>query len=117
MPAGPQIKSENKCYGLLRQEQVGEFNKMAAAGEAGDLTNCDFRGLDLRQLEADGIDFSGCYFRSSDLRGIDFSGARLDGASLHAARIAGVLFPPEFSPAEIQMSRELGTRLRREQNS
>ena len=37
-----------------------------------DMVGGDFRGLDLRELNADGVDFRDAYFRSADLRGIDF---------------------------------------------
>jgi len=37
----------------------------------------------------------------------------LDGASLHAAHVSGVYFPPELAPQEIELSVRLGTRMRR----
>jgi uncharacterized protein YjbI with pentapeptide repeats len=72
----------------------------------------DFRGLDLRELNADGVDFRDAYFRSADLRGIDFRNASLEGASLAHAQISGAYFPPELSADEILMSMNFGTRLR-----
>lgn len=108
----PQIKTDDELYVLLREGKIGEFNKRIAAGEECDLTNCDFRGLDLRHLEAEGLDLSGAYFRSADLRGVNLSAAQLGGASLHEARVAGVLFPDGLPPNEILMSVQLGTRLR-----
>ncbi|MCY1251411.1 Pentapeptide repeats (8 copies) [compost metagenome] len=72
----------------------------------------DFRGLDLRELNADGVDFSDAYFRSADLRGIDFRNAHLEGASLAHAQISGTYFPVELSADEILMSMNFGTRLR-----
>jgi uncharacterized protein YjbI with pentapeptide repeats len=72
----------------------------------------DFRGLDLRELNADGVDFTDAYFRSADLRGIDFRNANLEGASLAHAQISGAYFPPELSADEILMSMNFGTRLR-----
>ncbi|MCY1377940.1 Pentapeptide repeats (8 copies) [compost metagenome] len=72
----------------------------------------DFRGLDLRELNADGVDFSDAYFRSADLRGIDFRNANLEGASLAHAQISGTYFPVELSADEILMSMNFGTRLR-----
>ena len=72
----------------------------------------DFRGLDLRELNADGVDFSDAYFRSADLRGIDFRKANLEGASLAHAQISGTYFPVELSADEILMSMNFGTRLR-----
>jgi uncharacterized protein YjbI with pentapeptide repeats len=72
----------------------------------------DFRGLDLRELNADGVDFTDAYFRSADLRGIDFRNACLEGASLAHAQISGAYFPAELSADEILMSMNFGTRLR-----
>jgi len=112
MDVSPQIKTDDELYVLLREGNITEFNKRVAAGEACDLTNCDFRGIDLRNIAADGLDLSGAYFRSTDLRGVNLSGAQLGGASLHEARVAGVLFPDGISANEILMSVQLGTRLR-----
>ncbi|MEZ4651600.1 MAG: hypothetical protein R3E97_22930 [Candidatus Eisenbacteria bacterium] len=44
MSAVPQIKSDD-LYQLLREGQIGEFNRRVAAGEECDLTDCDFRSL------------------------------------------------------------------------
>src|SRR5512142_1038911 len=99
-------------YQLLRDGDIAAFNARKAAGEACQLTHCDFRNLDLRKIDARGVDFSNCYFRSADLRGVDFSTARLEGASLNRARISGALFPPELAPEEIMLSVDHGTRMR-----
>lgn len=111
MSDGPQIKKD-KMYQLLREGKVKEFNHYLEKGQKCDLTNCDFRAVDLQGLNAAGLDMSGCYFRLADLRGIDFSRTKLDGASIHDAKISGVLFPKEFSSDEITMSLIRGTRLR-----
>jgi uncharacterized protein YjbI with pentapeptide repeats len=97
---------------LLREEKIEEFNKHKAAGKSCDLTNADFRGLNLQGLDAKGLDFSGSYFRSADLRGIDFSQANLEGASVHEAKVSGCYFPKEISSDEITMSIIRGTRMR-----
>jgi uncharacterized protein YjbI with pentapeptide repeats len=107
----PQIKSDD-LYQLLREGRIEEFNQRVAAGEDCDLTDCDFRSLDLRGWEAQRLDLSGGYFRNADLRGVDLSTCRLQGASFHDARVAGVLFPPGISADEIVMSVQLGTRVR-----
>jgi uncharacterized protein YjbI with pentapeptide repeats len=57
-----------------------------------DLTCCDFRHLDLRGLNAAGIDFTGCYFRAANLRG-DFSKACPAVASLNGAKLSGAVGP------------------------
>lgn len=112
MSEGPQIKNDDHLYRLLREGHIKAFNEARERGESGDLTNSDFRGVDLRGMNADGLDLSHCYFRQGDLRGIDFSNCRLEGASIHATKISGVLFPKEISPEEITLSLLHGTRLR-----
>lgn len=109
--AAPQIKKD-PLYQLLREEKVDKFNKYKAAGKKCDLTNADFRGLNLQGLDAKGLDFSGSYFRSADLRGIDFSHTNLEGASIHEAKVSGCYFPKEISSDELTMSIIRGTRIR-----
>ncbi len=108
----PVMKNDEPLYRLLRKGQVDEFNRQRAAGINGDLTRCDFRGVDLRGINADGIDFSGSYFRQADLRGIDFTNSTLQGATIYAAKISGAYFPDRLSADEITMSLLHGTRLR-----
>ena len=104
--------STDPMYQLLREGKVQDFNKRKALGETMDLTNCDFRNLDLRGLDAQGLDLRGSYFRQADLRGIDFTKAQLEGASLNGAQVSGTYFPKIFSPTEILLSLQHGTRLR-----
>jgi len=108
----PEIKNDEPLYRLLREGHIEEFNAQRTAGINGNLANCDFRGIDLRGINADHVDFSGCYFRQADLRGIDFTHANLKGASIHAAKISGAYFPDTFSADEISMSLLHGTRMR-----
>ncbi|MDH5376739.1 MAG: pentapeptide repeat-containing protein [Gammaproteobacteria bacterium] len=107
----PLIKKD-PLYQMLRSGDVDGFNKAIASGQTCDLTGCDFRSLELQGLKADGLDFSNSYFRLADLRGIDFSKANVNGASIHEAKISGVLFPTELSSDEITMSLIRGTRMR-----
>ena len=110
--AGPKI-SDDPLYRLLRIGKIDEFNQRIAAGETVDLKGCDFRHINLQQLNADGLDFSDSYFRQSDLRGVDFSKCiNFEGASIHAAKISGARFPREIRSDEILLSLEYGTRLR-----
>lgn len=104
----------NALYDLLRSEQVEEFNKRRAAGESADglLSGGDFRGLDLRDLDADGLDLRDAYFRGSDLRGVDLRRANIEGASFCQAHISGCYFPKEVSAEEIRLSIEQGIRVR-----
>ena len=108
----PEIKQDDTMYQLLREEKIEEFNRLKASGAKVDLRHCDFRGLNLRGMDAKGIDFTGSYFRQSDLRGINFSHSRLEECSINGAKISGVYFPKELSAEEINMSLVHGTRMR-----
>src|SRR3569833_949496 len=103
MSDAPKIKTD-PLYRLLREGKVSAFNEEKARGNRCDLTNCVFRGLDLRGLDTSGLDLSCCYFRQADQRGVDLSKAKLEGASIHSARIAGAYFPSEIPADEIVMS-------------
>ena len=107
----PQI-SDDPLYQLLRNEDIAQFNAQKGAMDAEQLKGADFRGLDLRQLDADGLDLTDAYFRSADLRGIDFRNCKLEGASLADAKISGCYFPKQLSAEEIRLSVDLGIRLR-----
>ena len=106
------IISEDPMYLLLKDRLVEEFNPRQAAGEPCPLAGCDFSGTDLRGLEADGLDLRDACFDETDLRGVDLRGARLDGSTLPGARVAGVSFPADLAPEEIELSLRHGTRLR-----
>lgn len=108
------VVSDDPMYLLLKDGRVEEFNRKKAEGQAANLTGCDFSGMDLRDLEADGLDLSDSVFHHADLRGVDLRNANLEGASLHGALIAGAYFPIPLSAAEIDLSLEHGTRLRHE---
>lgn len=104
--------STDPLYQMLREGKTKEFNARVQAGDKPDLTNCDFRNVDLRGFEMPGLDFSGSYFRQADLRGVDFSQCNLDGASINNAHISGTLFPSKLSAQEILLSHQHGTRMR-----
>jgi uncharacterized protein YjbI with pentapeptide repeats len=113
MPDEKPRLSADPMYLLIREGRVEEFNRRKNAGEKFDLRACNFRGLDLRELDcAGGLDLSNTYLRQADLRGLNLAKCRLEGASLHAAHVSGVLFPVELEPAEIEMSVRIGTRMR-----
>jgi uncharacterized protein YjbI with pentapeptide repeats len=105
---------KNAMYDLIRSEQIAEFNRRKLAGESTDglLRGADFRGLDLRDLDADGLDLSDAYFRAADLRGLDLRNTRIEGASFCQAHISGCFFPKEVSAEEIRLSIDLGIRIR-----
>lgn len=104
--------SDDPLYLLLRNEQIREFNEQRETLEKSRLKSGDYRGRDLRNMNAAGLDFSDSYFRNSDLRGIDFRQTNLEGASLIDAKVSGTYFPDELSPEEIRLSLDTGTRLR-----
>ncbi|MFT7414067.1 MAG: hypothetical protein ACI9FO_000722 [Methylophagaceae bacterium] len=107
------IISDNPLYRLLRDGNVAEFNQRIAAGEKAELVGCDFRHINLKNIDTKGLDFSNSYFRQADLRGVDFSNCdSLEGASLHGAKISGAFFPSALRADEILLSLEHGTRLR-----
>ncbi|EED36118.1 hypothetical protein NOR51B_2066 [Luminiphilus syltensis NOR5-1B] len=111
----PQIKND-PLYQMLRTEDVDAFNANRDSMDTGQLAGGDYRGRDLRRLNARGLDFSNAYFRNSDLSGIDFRETNLEGASLMDAKVSGVYFPDALSPEEIRLSLNTGTRLRYRQD-
>lgn len=113
---GPRI-SDDPLYQLLRNDDIEGFNLARSEGQSCDLTGCDLRGLDLRSLNIKGLSLENTYFRGADLRGIDFRGCNLNGASLANAKISGCFFPETLSPAEIQLSVTMGTRIRHNLNN
>jgi uncharacterized protein YjbI with pentapeptide repeats len=104
--------SQDPLYQLLREGKIEEFNARKEAGEVCNLNGCDFSSMDLRGINADGLDFSDCYFRIADLRGIDFRKTQLTGSTIKRAKISGTYFPANLSAAEILLSLEHGTRIR-----
>ena len=107
----PVIK-QDPLYQLLRNEDIDGFNAQREKLDCGELKSGDYRGRDLRKMNANGLDFSNSYFRNSDLSGIDFRNTNLEGASLLGSKLSGVYFPAELSPEEIRLSRDTGTRMR-----
>ncbi len=107
----PEIK-DDPLYQLLRNEDVEAFNAQRDTLDTSQLRSGDYRGRDLRKLNASGLDFSDSYFRNSDLSGIDFRNTNLEGASLLDAKVSGTYFPPQLSAEEIRLSLATGTRLR-----
>ena len=107
----PVIK-EDPLYQLLRTEDIKGFNEQRDHLDASELKSGDYRGRDLRNMNADGLDFSNSYFRNADLSGIDFRNTNLEGASLLDAKLSGPYFPADRNPHEIRLSLVTGTRLR-----
>jgi uncharacterized protein YjbI with pentapeptide repeats len=106
------IISDDPLYQLLRNEQIRDFNEQRHTLDTSRLKSGDYRGRDLRNMDAAGLDFSDSYFRNSDLRGIDFRETNLEGASLIDAKVSGTYFPEALSAEEIRLSLDTGTRLR-----
>ena len=102
---------DSALYALLHEDDIRGFNQQRPDGPI-DMRGGDFRGLDLRELNAEGVDFTDAYFRSADLCGLDLRTASIEGASLAHAQISGTYFPVELTADEILMSVKFGTRLR-----
>ncbi len=107
----PVIK-QDPLYQLLRNEDIRGFNEQRDQLETGELKSGDYRGRDLRNMNARGLDLSNPYFRNTDLSGIDLRDTNLEGASLLGAKLSGTYFPPQLSAEEIRLSLDTGTRLR-----
>lgn len=107
----PAIKTD-PLYQMLRHEDVDAFNANRDSMDTSHLKSGDYRGRDLRKLNARGLDFANAYFRNADLSGIDFRETNLEGASLMDAKVSGVYFPHDLSADEIRLSLDHGTRLR-----
>lgn len=103
---------DNPMYRLIRGEDIKGFNAQKPKEGTIDLCCGDFRGLDLRSLDATRVRFTDAYFRGADLRGLDLRETCMQGASLAHAQISGTYFPEELSADEILMSVNFGTRLR-----
>jgi uncharacterized protein YjbI with pentapeptide repeats len=104
--------SDDPLYQLLRNEDIKAFNEQRDSLDTSRLKSGDYRGRDLRNMNAVGLDFSDSYFRNTDLRGIDFRETNLQGASLIDAKVSGTYFPECLSAEEIRLSLDTGTRLR-----
>ena len=106
----PVIKAD-PLYQMLRQEDVDSFNASRDSLDTTELTGGDYRGRDLRKMNARGLDFSNAYFRNCDLSGIDFRETNLEGASLMEPKCRGCI-SEALSADEIRLSLDHGTRLR-----
>jgi len=111
----PVIKTD-PLYQMLRQEDVDGFNDNRDSLDTSELTGGDYRGRDLRRMNARGLDFANAYFRNCDLSGIDFRETNLEGAKLNGCQGVGVYFPAALSADEIRLSLDHGTRLRYHQD-
>ncbi|MES2818574.1 MAG: pentapeptide repeat-containing protein [Pseudomonadota bacterium] len=103
---------DHPLYRLLHNDDIKAFNQQKPAEGVVDMRGGDFRGIDLRNLQAERVDFTDGYFRGCDLRGVDLRQSCMEGASLAHAQISGTYFPIELAAEEILMSVNFGTRLR-----
>ncbi len=100
------------AYRALRIGDVKGFNAVAKKVDKIDFSDADLRGVDFKEADLTKVSLTGAYLRDADLRGQDLRSKDLSGTSLHNARISGVWFPENLTPAEIRMSLHEGTRLR-----
>lgn len=106
-------KIDDPLYQALRDENIKAFNEAREKLEKlPSFAYGDFRGLDLRGLNARNLDLSNAYFRGADLRGIDFRETEMEGASIANTKISGCFFPHPIAADEIVMSLNHGTRMR-----
>ena len=103
----------DSAYQALREHDIKTFNNILAEQTHIDFSHCFLRGVDLRNTNIKKIIISGAYLKNADLRGLDLRTNDLEGASLHGSRISGAYFPTDYSAAEIRLSVEIGTRLRK----
>ena len=113
MSSEPKEPWNDNAYQALREHDMKTFNSILAEKIHLDLSNCHLRGVDLRNTNIKKIIISGAYLKNADLRGLDLRTNDLEGASFHGARISGAYFPSDYSAAEIRLSVEIGTRLRK----
>lgn len=99
-------------YQMLLDENMKAFNEARKSGKTVDLQGALFRGIDLRNMNADGLNMQDAYFRGADLRGVDLRNTNMEGASICEAKISGCYFPKELTADEIRLSNDKGTRLR-----
>ena len=108
---------DTPLYALLHKDDITGFNSERPKDGPIDMVGGDFRGLDMRELNADGVDFRDAYFRSADLRGIElpksllegvsFRRCDLDGANLSGARLArAILKNASFREAYLAIADE-----------
>ncbi len=103
---------DDESFRCLRAGDTAGFGQSARDRGEIDLSNSNLRGSDLRKFDLSRFVLRGAYLREANLRGQDLSNHDLAGCSLRNAKVAGVLFPDDLSPEEIQLSLEHGTRLR-----
>jgi|JYMV01.1.fsa_nt_gi uncharacterized protein YjbI with pentapeptide repeats len=110
--------SQIKIYHAIIDEEVDEFNKICLSEDYFDLSSHSFLSVDFRKLDLSkaSFNFDNCYFKSSDLRGQTLVKSTFSGASMHLARVSGVLFPETVSAQEIELSINKGTRIRLSSN-
>lgn len=106
--------SHIEIYQAIVNEDVDTFNKICLTHDHFDLSSHSFLSVDFRKFDLSKalFNFDNCYFKSSDLRGQTLSHSSFSGASMHLARVSGVLFPDNVSAQEIELSINKGTRIR-----
>lgn len=107
---------DDEAFRHLRAGDFENFRRATEHRKAVDFTGADLRGVDFRSVDLSKIILRDAYLRDVDFRGCDLRQVDLEGASIHNAKIAGVYFADNLTPAEIQLSIQHGTRLRTSAN-
>lgn len=103
---------DDEAFRCLRSGNLAGFESAVAKRDAVDFSDADLRSTDLRKANLEKVILRGAYLKDADLRGVDLRKHDLEGCSLHGAKVGGAYFPDTLTPAEIQMSVTLGTRVR-----
>ena len=93
----PTVKTD-PLYQMLRHEDVDAFNENRDSMDTSHLRSGDYRGRDLRKMNARGLNFADAYFRNADLSGIDFRETNLRRGQLDGCQGLRRLFPRRIEP-------------------
>lgn len=77
------------CYkGEEEVTRLKDIHKYSSVLKAGEINNCDFTGLDLRNLDLSGKVFTNCNFADAKLSGVKTSGAVFNNCSFYGTDLS-----------------------------
>jgi uncharacterized protein YjbI with pentapeptide repeats len=103
---------QDPAFRCLRAGDLEGFHRAIVGRDVIDFSGADLRGTDFRKADLRRVVLRDAYLRDADLRGCDLRHLDLEGISLQNAKLSGTYFPANLSAAEIQLSFQLGTRIR-----